>query len=473
MIDQSRFIAKLFGISLAISACIIGCFALDEVACQTNGTSTCDTEDLSHSVLIECSSTSCATAGSFEPLGNDYSMNDWPSHRGEITHIHSSRAGSRFTKTRLANLDYQEDDHTRMLDINTTFYIYTPAGGDALLGFGATIEFWSLDRALRDNQFGRLFKPLFTDLFGGAKQGGHFDFLRLRIDMSGSRTLHLRSNLSRLDDQLGNQVVGPDSKLRILIDLQGANYEESKIEMGPNLTFANIIIWAIADDSGSHSSAFREAIPDIMTFRSGKPLELADIDLDWSLSLKSSGLLIRSDPSIPYNYLEQMRQKVDLPVMTLGKSLPKTRSPGDWQNAQESAVELINHLKYGSRGYIEYSSIDDMLQNPSATCDASLYSLHADHGIHFRGPNYYTIGHFSRYVKEGSFILTKTELFTQPNMFAAHYSAFLSSDKKFIVAVVVNENEHLLPFRLAIDRRIKTVTNLEAQSINTFLINMS
>ena len=78
------------------------------------------------------------------------------------------------------------------------------------------------------------------------------------------------------------------------------------------------------------------------------------------------------------------------------------------------------------------------------------------------------MGHFSKYLVPGSRRLD-AELSTQPNMFAADYMAFITP-KKHIVTIVLNNNGHDLPFRLAIDKNIRIHVMLKSKSFNTFVI---
>lgn len=81
---------------------------------------------------------------------------------------------------------------------------------------------------------------------------------------------------------------------------------------------------------------------------------------------------------------------------------------------------------------------------------------------------FYSISHFSRYLPKGTLLL-ETSLFTQPNMFAAQYSAFLTPSND-IVTIVLNDNDHLLPFRVSVDGVIKIYTGLKPKSFNTFVL---
>uniref|UniRef100_A0A6G1SPL0 Uncharacterized protein n=1 Tax=Aceria tosichella TaxID=561515 RepID=A0A6G1SPL0_9ACAR len=489
-----------------ILATIIGCVLQDVIATVAPAdqqassstrveTHTCETEDLNHSILVECNVTSCArpTISSIrEEHGAGGEKIDWPLESSQIIHVYSTLAGERFAQVSLPNLDYEEDYRARLLDINTTLYVkmvntldWDGVERHNLAGFGATLDFMKLERALNEGQFERLFGLIFDDLFRGISSGANLTVLRLYINLGqNQKERNLQATLLKLDDQLGKRASRLPAKLKLMIDLY--NYAESSdLELSSNFTrsLVNTQLWAVSIDTGFKNSAksrVSEPIlpPDTLLFASTEPLLAPYIvdELNRKPASKFQGILIRSKSSVPYNYLQYSRKhaRSNIRLMTVGRASPKTKNLGDWQNAQESASELMNHLKYGSNGYIDHESVLDVLADQpddGQSSDCSLYSLHQDHGLHFRGPKFYALGHFSRYLKEGSLPL-ETELFTQPNMFAAQYSAFMSADRQYVVGVVLNDNEHLLPFRLAIDKQIRVFANLEPKSFNTFLIKL-
>lgn len=82
---------------------------------------------------------------------------------------------------------------------------------------------------------------------------------------------------------------------------------------------------------------------------------------------------------------------------------------------------------------------------------------------------FYAIGHFSRYITPGS-IRLKTKLLSAPNMFDLHETAFLTPDN-YIVQVVINANQHPVPFRVGLDKKTKLEVLLESKSFSTFILN--
>lgn len=452
---------------------------------------TCTSDDLEHSTLTECNVTSCARQANGPQRAYEI---EWPSRADEIIHIYSTRAGERFTQVRLPNIDFQEDERSRLLDINTTFYVESAqrhktdyVARRAIVGFGATIDFMKLERALQEGQFQQRYGLVFDDLFGRTASSGHLTILRLIVDVAHGEQQSLQATLLELDKQMRQRADRSTARLKLMIDFRGLTYFDKQIDLGPDLIQAllHTKIWAISLEMSSFkvrseinelvAKRSHQMIPGALLFLLVEPLH-APILVDGINSGQVSGiqgLLINSQPSTAYNYLEYIREhaKSDIHIITAAKATFRTKNLGDWRNAQYSAVELLNHLKYGSNGYIEQKSVVDVLCDPDDPSDASLYSLHQDHGLHLRGPRFYALGHFARYLTSDSLPL-KTELFTQQNMFAAHYSAFLSADKQYIVGIVLNDNEHLLPFRMAIDGRIKLSAHLEPKSFNTFLIKL-
>jgi hypothetical protein len=449
---------------------------------------TCTTEDINHSVLVECGAISCP-----QRTQQDGPNVEWPSQLDEIVHVHSSRAGNRFAQNKLPNLDFKENDEARMLDINTTFYIKTPKFSDdkkrpKLTSFGATIDFLELARALRDGQFESTFGLIFDDLFGGTSQSTNLEVLRIQIDSKHSDEFDVNDILMKLDFELGKRHTSQSrDRLKVLPEFSSPVDSDSRLGIKSSITTAlvNTELWAVSLDlTGSpydrvkHQNILdraRQILPqNIPIFFTVDPVQAPFLVDDEKMLPRIQGLLVKSRPSNPYNYLSHVRRQLgpNKSLVIVGRTGPRTKSLGDWRNAYNTAIEIVSHLEHGADAFIESRSVLDVFYANENAQDAMLYNLHQDQSMHLRSPKFYALGHFSRYLKRGS-VLLESELFTQPNMFAAHYTAFLSADRQHVIGIILNENEHLLPLRLAIDRRIKVAAYLEAKSFNTFLIKLS
>ena len=88
---------------------------------------------------------------------------------------------------------------------------------------------------------------------------------------------------------------------------------------------------------------------------------------------------------------------------------------------------------------------------------------------YYRNPMFYAIGHFSRYVTPGS-IRLQAKLFSAPNMYDLHQVAFMTPDN-YLVQVVINGNQHPVPFRVGVNKRTKLEVMLDKKSFHTFILS--
>lgn len=473
LFDLKRTISVLFLVSIASAQSLN--YHQDNGSDPVDET-TCGTDELNHSILVECSRLKCTSGPSSGP-----SNVIWPSKSSQIVHIYSTRSGARFAQNILPNLNYEESGLERSLNINTTMYILTARNFStdrSVVGFGATLDTTKLLLSLEEGSFERTHTLIIEDLIGESDSSGHLTILRLPM-----RPDHVTNhNLTRLFDELDGQFakLRSSERIKIVIDykqFQKRNtvlFDAIRLFSDISVRLRNSEIWALAieqqdlnDTGGQLFEHIHKALPNVLILGSTK-LRQAPYFVDHSFRPKVQGLLLKSEPSTPYNILDYLRHADEkFTLLSIGTNRPRTRDYGDWQNARDCAVELMNHLKHGSVGFIEEFSAVDVLGDPKEL-DSSIYSLHPSHMIHFKGPLFYAIGHFSRYLKAGSQQLN-VNVFTQPNMFAAHYTAMLTPTG-YVVAIVLNDNEHLLPFRLALDNKILVYAHIEAKSFNTFLI---
>lgn len=434
---------------------------------------TCNSEQLSHSTLVECKGINCLSG--LNPQA-------WPSTRGEILHIQTTRAGDRFLTKSLTNLNLIESENERLLNINTTVYVSTEfdqSKHQNVLGFGATLDTKRLLKARDDDTFEKIFSPILGDLFGTTDSSAQLSLLRLTLEPQQD----LAKLLRQLDDQLGKIRPNEDNSkapIKVVIDLQLfdsqalASYGETMIvDMAstvPGFKSSNLEIWAMAvdlservnlDSLGKLCLIIPDSVLVIGYSTSQRPAELPK-------DTCVKGYLLKSIVSTPYNVLDSLR--THKPLATILRDRHNTKDYGDWQNAHNHALELMNHLKFGSIAPFDAMSCIEVLEE-SKDYDAPIYSLHKSHVLHFRDPLFYAMGHFSRYVLPNSRPLN-IKVFTQPNMFAGHYAAYASPDRNNVIGVVLNDNEHMLPFRLAVDGRIMAHSFLQPKSFNTFVIRL-
>lgn len=477
-----RTFGFVFGIQLLLLLLIATIGSGEQIA------QSCGSDELNHSILVACNATHCPSSSSPETLL-------WPTKSDEILHVHSSKAGARLVQAYLANLNYEEDANTKLLDINTTLTVYSTLKKprqNKITGFGASVDFSRFSPGGGD--FEQTYGLILDDLFGESAASSRLTLLRLPIRLSDTN-LSLADILLAIDQHVAHSR-GYDAQrepLKILLDFEGASsslplegsslMEKIRSCSGVLERLSSIELWAVSMDytliesmeltaaNLDYYNMIRKSLPLALIIASC-PLAEAPKFLD--THAKSSifhGLLVRGEKSVPYNVLDYLSSRPNAKlILSLGSKLPKTRHYGDWENAQNQAVELIRHLGHGSNGFIEELSVNELLVPESANQDSSLYSLHRSHQLHFKGPIFYATSHFSRFIPGGSQPV-EMKLFTQPNMFSAHYAAY-KTPKNQLVVVVLNSNEHMLPFRIEMDTRIVASAGVEPNSFNTFMIKL-
>lgn len=453
------------------------------LATATATTTTCGPEELNHSVLVECNRTLCG------PVHQQIQRLRPSDNSDEVLLISSSHAGIRLAPTSLINMNLIEDPWAKLLDINTTFTIKTNPGNNnnnnnRIVGFGASISLNKWDESKHS--------LVMEDLFG-TPTGAGLNLLRIYADAGHADLRKLVKMLQEVDQLVANlrNYNTQIDLLKIVLDLGKSQRSTAFVNEIPSIldSLSSIEIYAVVFecmDLSSHEVSYAHYY-ELVRSRFRNTMILASVDIDeapaciMNDSMKTSalsnfdGLLLRAKTSHPYNILDYIKSEMQNKViLTLGSVKPKTRDYGDWFNAQNHVIEIMNHLKHGSLGYIEQSTVNDVLMEETpSTNDSSLYNLNMPYKLfHYQGPMYYAMSHFSRYIMPRSQILT-SELFTQPNMFSAHYAGFRTHDNH-IVAIVLNSNDHLLPFRLEIDkegtRRVVGHVGLEPKSFNTLIV---
>lgn len=438
-----------------------------------NKVATCSTNDLNHSPLIECPlSDRCSLLS-----GNITSI--WPQDHHQIVHMYSSRSGDRFKFSFLKNLKYRQNEEEALYNINTSLIVDSESKLHNLSGFGATLE----PQKLMSN---KNYRPIFRDIFSDGQFGLQLSFLVLRLDRDYVAMLNLAHVLKEIDTMIGNSMIREQSssKLKTIFSIEGLMKTQDIIATIKGIWDAlsssnHLECWAITIDkewlfSNSDSSLFLADIRDL--FSSKNLLSVTNfkdstgvIDVISKEKNSLNGLIIKSDFSSPYNILSYARNFSEkFVIMSMGASKPATHDYGDWNNAKNLIAEIINHITYGSNGFIIPISSKDILID-SKDKDAPIYEAP---GGYFRGPMYYALGHFSLFLTNGSRLLN-SRVETSPNMFAAKYISFLTPKNDHVVSIVMNDNPHHLPFQLVIDNLIVTQLDIEPKSLNTFVTRIS
>lgn len=432
----------------------------------------CSTSDLNHSILVECNESNLDLNSSTDSL--------WPSSGNHIVHVWSSRSGDRFAVKPLEKLNVQESELERTLNINTTLYIYSNHRKQEIHGFGTKIDFIDFLSRENDKSLHTVYGPILKELFGN----NQFSMLSIPVPHTSILNEKASEALHQVDS-LASKVLGnrPNLKIKVILnldDLEGTleMIEALKAMAKSKSTLQMLQIWALTvnqdwllkNSSNEGMLGFLQEL-----FATKKVLAITNttsgpefVDAITKSQSALRGLLLKSSYSLGYNALIYIKEsRGDLSILSLSSDKPRVEEYGDWDNSQNYAVEILKHLGHGSEGFLENISSINILREPYNQ-DCSIYSIGQTDNTHFRGPMFYAIGQFSRHVVPGSKLL-ETSVFTQPNMFAAHYISFITP-LDYIVTIVLNDNEHMLPFRVAVDGHIVAYLNLQPKSFNTIVV---
>lgn len=447
-----------------------------QVRCDDDSNRTCGLDELNHSILVECNRCQESKEINSESL--------WPSTTNEIIHVQSTRDGKRLSQVRLENLHYEMDDQARLFDINTTISLKTKSTArSSIIGIGATLDLASLASLDDTHSIERNFGIIIDDLFGLSNPSSiGLSLLRVTINFNSIGEYNITRMLLELDGRVERSRKSTPSlgKLKIMFHIQPKQgHMDRFVRLVESLTethgyLKTLELWALVLDKQDldrmYRGNLRGAFSSYEIFLS-VPLNEAEDLIHWTPTsgINLQGLLVGSEFSVSYNILDDLLRKAPehMKIIVLGRPRPKTKFQGDWFNAQEYAIEISNHLRLGVSGFIDYNSVTDLKNDPSVENDSSIYSLFRTDGTYFKGPMFYATGHFSRFLKACKPL--EHSLFTQPNMFSSHYSSYIADDKKYVVTIVLNGNEHKQPFNWEVDDVVVTNTLLESKSFNTFI----
>lgn len=419
---------------------------------------TCTARELSHSILIECAESSCRdSSGNLDAV--------YPKEFNEVVHISSTRSGDRFVVNSLQALSEEYSGKLKLFDINATLHILDD--GDtrqSIVGFGTSIELEKIGQKYGYRQSDLV--PIFRDLFAKNTVGNQLTFLRLVVKKNSAHKIQplLEILQSIVTDALGNGL--GDGKIKVIIELK--SFDEIVKVLENFFSTSNVFEYWLATDEANVTLVSNNHKTLLVSID-----RASSVDAWTKMPESFDGLLMKQHKKEGYSHLLAMTNSRQEGTES-GKVLisvgdrHEINLHGDWQNAQQCASEILNNLRYGSNGYIDRTLMVDVLSEPEAY-DAPIYSLRQSHDKHFRGPLYYAMGHFSRFVVPGS-RRVQFDISSSPNMFAAHYLAFITP-QNYITVIVLNDNEHLLPFRVAIDGKVLARVSLQPKSFNTLIVN--
>lgn len=436
----------------------------------------CSTRDLDHTILVECPLSDQCTI--FE--SNISSV--WPQDKNQIVHMISTRAGDRLLVRTKPNINYKQNAEQSLMNINNSLIVDTKLIRHSISGFGVAIDPQLL---IPSENIDRKYRAILRDIFSDSRYGLQLNFLVLRLEQSYVARQNIAFVLEEVDKLIAESVVRSEIGLKIktIFNIEGLSKTPDIVATIKGIWDAinaskHLDCWAITIDkdwvfTNPDSKVFLEDIRNLFSMKN--LLSVTSIKETGSFidrvskeSNSFNGLLVKSDFSSPYNILEYARNSSEkFVIMTLGSTKPYNGELGDWNNAKNLATEILNHLGHGSNGFVEHILMKNILTD-SKDSDSLMYEVP---GGYFRGPMFYTMGHFSLHVLPGSSFL-KTRVETSPNMFGAKYSAFLTPKKDHVVAVVINDNPHLLPFNLIVNDVVVSQIDIGPKSINTIVTKL-
>lgn len=156
----------------------------------------------------------------------------------------------------------------------------------------------------------------------------------------------------------------------------------------------------------------------------------------------------------------------------------------DWRHGTGYAHAILGDLKAGSSGWIDWNLVLDVRGGPNHvgnTCDAAMIADIGKHRVKYH-PQYYYIGHFSKWFWPGSHILTtwvegswKNNATWRPygvcdGTDGLEATSVMKTDGK-IAVVVLNCGFHWLDFRIRVDNGTRTMKGkVPPHGIQTYLL---
>jgi len=133
-----------------------------------------------------------------------------------------------------------------------------------------------------------------------------------------------------------------------------------------------------------------------------------DYTLGLALHWYSQGLR-----EISYKHLYEARRRLPArySMISTEASFIGRPKPGNWERGQRYARDLIENLRAGSVGWIDWNLALDMEGGPTWSrnfLDAAML-VDLERQVYYKNPMFYALGHVSRFIKPGSHVLP-TEL---------------------------------------------------------------
>jgi len=158
-----------------------------------------------------------------------------------------------------------------------------------------------------------------------------------------------------------------------------------------------------------------------------------------------------------------------------------TPEAGDWKMGEGYAHDILGDLNVGSVGWTDWNILLDMSGGPNHVgnnCDAPMFVDNAKNELYLH-PQYYYIGHFSKYLVRGSrrikASVTGSRSYTGPGRpygtctgeDGLQATSFLRPDDQ-IAVVVMNCDDKPVDFVLKAGKR-NALTTVPAHGIQTYL----
>ncbi|KAG5897982.1 hypothetical protein JTB14_007927 [Gonioctena quinquepunctata] len=143
-------------------------------------------------------------------------------------------------------------------------------------------------------------------------------------------------------------------------------------------------------------------------------------------------------------------------------------SLGDWSRGAGYAKSIIEYLKFGFAGWIDWNMALNLEGGPTYidyVADSPII-VNETSGEFYKQPMFYVMGHFSKFVIPGSIRLGVEQNFDSGDEF--QFVAFLRPDD-LVAVVVLNNGSNETSFRIKNGCRSSSIIKVEGNSISTIL----
>lgn len=204
----------------------------------------------------------------------------------------------------------------------------------------------------------------------------------------------------------------------------------------------------------------------------------------------ASGLAFHWYSGDGFNHVDHVRRKYPEAILLPSEATYErwrwrhgtNLADGDWSFGEGYAHDIIGDLNSGGVGWIDWNLLLDQSGGPNHVgnvCDAAMIADLQKRAV-YRHPQYYYMGHFSKFILPGSFRLPSVvEGSSQYWGFTRRYgtcagqdgmqaTAFLRPDKR-VVIVALNCGDHEIPFKIKFGS-YAALSSIPRHSIQTYLI---